>query len=103
MSSTTLDDVKELLSWSASHGSRLHSSVEVYLDDISGLSFRATNPVAANTQLVACSYQTSLSWLNVVSGNHSQFYVTNDFPTTFIEAFSADEPNVLSHFLLMQQ
>jgi protein-histidine N-methyltransferase len=94
--------IEDLIGWALVHQTSLHPDVEVYQDPFTGLSFRATASLPATTQIVNCSYQTTLSYLNAIPTS-STFHHSVPFPPQFIEALKQDDPNIIGHFFLVQQ
>lgn len=103
MSTDVRADIEALLSWSTEHGSILVPPIEIYVDDISGISFRTTENIPSGTTLVTASYRTTLSWLNVITTNSEVVRAEDSFPKEFVEFFSQNDPNVIGHFFLIQQ
>jgi len=95
---------QDLTGWARKHQTSLHPDVEIYLDPLTGLSFRATKDLPPASKIVNCSYQTTLSYLNAISA--SSFFHNHEsvpFPPEFIAALKQDDPNIIGHFFLMQQ
>jgi hypothetical protein len=103
MASQSEADVEALLSWSFQQGSSLAPPVEIYHDDSSGLSFRAREGIVSGTELISARYETTLSWLNVISTSSDVVRDGHGFPREFVEFFSQNDPNVIGHFFLIQQ
>lgn len=93
---------EKLMSWASSLGTHLHQDVEIYEDPVTGLSFRARRDIPPQTKLVNSSYATTLSYLNAVNApgflRHGKA-----FPEQFLVILSPENPNIISHFFLMQQ
>lgn len=96
-------DIQALLSWSLQQGSSLAPPIEIYLDDTSGLSFRAGEDIVSGTELISARYETTLSWLNVIATSSDVIRDGHEFAKEFVEFFSQNDPNVLGHFFLIQQ
>jgi hypothetical protein len=96
--------IRELVDWAESHNTLFDERVYIYQDPVTGLSFRTTQDLPSATQIVNCAYGTTLSYLNAIHA--SPFFQNHDsepFPSQFMAALSAEDPNVIGHFLLMQQ
>ena len=95
---------QHLLEWAKHNKSHLHSSVEIYQDDVTGLSFRATHDIGAATSLVECSYETTLSYLNAIQASPIfSRHGAIPFPADFLNTLSRDDPNIIGYFFLIQQ
>jgi hypothetical protein len=95
--------IQNLVYWAKSHQAYLHPDVEIYEDPVTGFSFRAVKDIPPSSQLVTCTYQLSLSYLNAVESPHFQHHQSESFPEEFLESLSQDDPNIIGHFFLMQQ
>ncbi|TVY40367.1 Ribosomal lysine N-methyltransferase [Lachnellula occidentalis] len=97
-------EIEGLLQWATSNHTSLHPSVEIFQDAITGLSFKAVQDVPSGTNFVSCSYQTTLSYLNVAEIS-SDFgcHGSQPFPSEFIDVLSSEDPNIIGHFFLIQQ
>ncbi|CAG8982136.1 hypothetical protein HYALB_00003228 [Hymenoscyphus albidus] len=96
--------IDELLEWGRSHHTILHPSVEVYRDDVTGLSFRAKEDVPPGAKLVSCAYQTTLSFLNAIPYSFLfESHGSKPFPLEFISQLALEDPHIIGHFFLMQQ
>lgn len=95
--------VHALVSWSQQHHTSLHPNVEIYHDQVTGLSFRALRDIPPGTRLVDCSYQTTLSYLNAIDAVPYFQRHSTPFPPHFINTLKQDDPNVIGHFFLVQQ
>lgn len=104
MSTVAADHIGDLLDWAKHNGSLLYPEVEIYHDNLTGLSFRAANDIPKSTLLVECAYETTLSYLNAVQAS-AQFslHSSNPFPAKFLNALSQDDANVIGYFFLVQQ
>ncbi|KAI9046690.1 hypothetical protein LZ554_009429 [Drepanopeziza brunnea f. sp. 'monogermtubi'] len=91
-----------LLEWAKANGTSLSPNVEIYNDDVTGLSFRAADDIPSSTSLVNCSYTTTLSYLNAAEVSPFQRH-SAPFPTNFLDGLRREDPNVVGHFFLMQQ
>jgi len=97
-------EIDELLLWARSNHTSLHSSVEVYEDEITGLSFKAAKEIPPGTNFVSCSYETTLSYLNAIQlSSEFQLHGSQPFPPGFVEALTPEYPNIIGHFFLVQQ
>jgi hypothetical protein len=94
--------IRDLIDWASSHNSSLHPNIEIYLDPVTGLSFRAKGEHAPGLTVVAASHQISLSYLNAIDAPGFPRHGP-EFPTEFLETLNDDDPNVISHFFLVQQ
>ncbi|KAJ5035545.1 uncharacterized protein L3040_008011 [Drepanopeziza brunnea f. sp. 'multigermtubi'] len=91
-----------LLEWAKANGTSLSPNVEIYNDDVTGLSFRAADDIPSSTSLVNCSYTTTLSYLNAAEVSPFQRH-SAPFPTNFLDGLRREDPNVVGHFFLVQQ
>ncbi|TVY90264.1 Ribosomal lysine N-methyltransferase, partial [Lachnellula willkommii] len=97
-------EIEGLLQWAISNHTSLHPSVEIFQDAITGLSFKAVKNVPSATNFVSCSYQTTLSYLNVAQiSSEFESHGSPPFPSEFIDALSSEDPNIIGHFFLVQQ
>ncbi|TVY75688.1 Ribosomal lysine N-methyltransferase set10 [Lachnellula suecica] len=97
-------EIDGLLKWARSNYTTLYSSVEIYQDPVTGLSFRAAQDIPPGTNFVSCSYQTTLSYLNAIHASSDfQRHDSQPFPSEFIDGLTPDDPNIIGHFFLMQQ
>lgn len=96
------ENIQNLVEWAIASGAYLHPDVEIYKDATTGLSFGARQTIPPQTNIVRCSYQISMSYLNAV-GTCPQFPSTESFPVEFLETLKQDDPNTIGHFFLMQQ
>lgn len=97
-------EIESLLQWAASNHTSLHPNVEVFQDATTGLSFKAIKNVPSGTKFVSCSYQTTLSYLNVAHiSSEFESHGSLLFPSEFIDALSSEDPNTIGHFFLIQQ
>jgi len=94
--------VQDLIDWGAANHAILNSSIEIYQDPITGLSFKATQNLPPNTNIVTCSYQISLSYLNAIEAPYFPSH-SSTFPQQFLDVLGEDDPNIIGHFFLMQQ
>lgn len=99
--------VHELLEWASSQGTSLHPSLEIYQDDVTGLSFKANEAITpfGTTKLVSCSYQTTISYLNATPVSTFPFgsHGSQLFPPEFLITLNQDDSHIIGHFFLMQQ
>lgn len=103
---STSSIIQDLLGWAEEHGTVLHKSVEIYHDQVTGFSFRATQDIPSGTKLVKCSYGTTLSYLNTITPTRPyQVPIPHpgQLPAQFIDNLKQDDPNIIGHFFLMQQ
>ena len=105
MAAGNIAHVKDLLSWAKRNHSLIHQSVEIYFDDVTGLSFRAAHDdIAAQTSLVDCAYETTLSYLNAIEATTAfSRRGSNLFPADFLDVLSQENPNIIGYFFLVQQ
>jgi protein-histidine N-methyltransferase len=95
---------EDLIGWAHEHQTSLHSDVEVYQDPLTGLSFRARKSLPATTEIITCSYKTTLSYLNAITASSTfQNHQPVPFPPEFIDTLKQDDPNIIGHFFLVQQ
>lgn len=100
----TGDLVEELVDWGKSHGAFLNPDVEIYYDETTGLSFRASQELARESSVATCPYGISLSYLNAIDEYSPIFSPHGDsFPRAFLDTLKVNEPHIISHFFLMQQ
>jgi hypothetical protein len=94
--------IEELVAWASQHGTKLDPRVEIYHDDITGLSFRAVDNIPRGTSIAFSSPATSLSYLNVTE---SSVYSRHSaaFPPRFIAGFEGPNCYVIGLFFLVQQ
>lgn len=95
--------IQALTGWAQEHGTSLSPNVEIYHDPITGLSFRALLDIPPGTKLVNCSFRTSLSYLNTISASPLFQSHSPPFPPNFINTLKPYDPNIISHFFLIQQ
>jgi hypothetical protein len=96
--------IDELISWGTEHQAYLNPNVDVYQDSKTGLSFKAVQDLAPASNIVVCSYQISLSYLNAIES--SGFLRHDDgapISQNFLDTLSQDDPNIIGHFFLIQQ
>ncbi|TVY37009.1 Ribosomal lysine N-methyltransferase [Lachnellula subtilissima] len=97
-------EIEGLLQWAKSNHTSLHPNVEIFQDAVTGLSFKAVKNVPPGTNFVSCSYQTTLSYLNVAQiSSEFERHGSQHFPSEFIDALSSEDPNIVGHFFLIQQ
>lgn len=97
-------EIDTLLQWATANNTSLHPNVEIYQDAITGLSFRATGDIKSGSDIVSCSYGTTLSFLNSVElSSKFDCHGSQLLPSGFIDALSPEDPHVIGHFFLMQQ
>jgi hypothetical protein len=102
--SQNTSDIQNLVQWAETWGTHLDERVEIYQDQVTGLSFRATRDIDAKTKILQCSYQTTLSYLNAIEATSwFQIRQSEPFPSEFIDALKPEHPNVIGHFFLIQQ
>ncbi|KAL2015170.1 hypothetical protein VTK56DRAFT_6176 [Thermocarpiscus australiensis] len=98
-----------LVEWSRQHGSELHPSLEVYLDGVSGFSFRVksstSDALEPGFKAVTCPVSTTLSYLNaLVDGpirlSSSSRPQTGAFPPRFMVSIP---PHVIGRFFLIKE
>lgn len=94
--------IEPLLAWARAHGTSVSALVEIYTDDVTGLSFRAASDVPPSTSLVNCAYSTTISYLNAAGLAPFQRH-SAPFPSSFLDGLSVEDPNVIGHFFLVQQ
>ncbi|KAH7409211.1 hypothetical protein BKA64DRAFT_693225 [Cadophora sp. MPI-SDFR-AT-0126] len=95
--------VQALLSWGQEHGTSLAPDVEIYQDPVTGLSFRALQNIPPGTNLVNCSFQTTLSYLNTTELSSAFQSHSPPFPPNFVNSLKGHDPNIVGHFFLIQQ
>lgn len=104
MTSVDTDQVGELLTWAKHNGSFLHPEIEIYFDNLTGLSFRAVRDIPTATPLVDCAYKTTLSYLNAIQASPQfSLHDSESFPANFLNTLSRDDANVIGYFFLVQQ
>lgn len=94
--------IQDLINWGTLHESCLHPNVEIYQDPVTGLSFRARNNHPPGSTVVKASHQISLSYLNAIEAPGFPRHGP-PFPDEFLKILNEDDPNIISHFILMQQ
>jgi hypothetical protein len=95
--------ISALLTWGERNGAALHPSIEAYHDTQTGTSLRvkpgsATLPL--DTQIVSCSYSSSLSYFNAISASPILHNHSAPFPNEFLSKMAV---HVVSNFYLCQQ
>ncbi|KAH7165453.1 hypothetical protein EDB81DRAFT_253360 [Dactylonectria macrodidyma] len=99
----TSEHALALVAWATSHGARLHPSVEVYQDEVTGLSFRVKPDSETGTkpwdQIVSLPTSLSLSYLDALPGRASpeRDGQAPAFPPSFMEQ---TPPHVVGRFVL---
>jgi len=95
-------EIQDLINWGIANNAVLNSDIEIYRDSVTGLSFKATQDLPPKSQVVTCSYNTSLSYLNAIQapGFPSR---SPPLPPHFLEILSEEDPHIIGHFFLMQQ
>jgi hypothetical protein len=94
--------IQDLIDWGSLHQSSLHPNVEIYQDPVTGLSFRARDDHPPGSAVVTASHQISLSYLNAIEAPGFPRHGP-PFPDKFLKVLNEDDPNIISHFFLMQQ
>ncbi|KAI0196916.1 SET domain-containing protein [Astrocystis sublimbata] len=102
-----------LLRWVEAAGGRLHPSVEIYHDPVTGGSFRVqdASSLKADDEIVSLPLSCSLSYLNAIAGHPSlsardlpsSFHAppqNGHLPASFLENVP---PHVIGRFFLMQE
>jgi len=102
MSPSGSESIDQLLTWGAEHNSNCIEDVEIYEDAVTGLSFKATKSLPADSDIVNCSYQITLSYLNAIQ-SPGFLRRSEAFPINFLKILGQDDPNVIGYFFLMQQ
>jgi hypothetical protein len=93
--------IQNLLSWADASGTSLHQNVEIYQDQLTGLSFKAKERIDPETKLVDCSPELSLSCLNAF--NYPNFPRHGEaLPLEFLYGLM-QMPHVIGNFFLIQQ
>lgn len=96
--------IEELVGWGNSHGASLNPDVEIYYDETTGLSFRASKELARGSNVATCPYKISISYLNAIKSLSPMFSPHGDsFPSFFLDNLEGSEPHIIGHFFLMQQ
>lgn len=101
--------IDELVAWAKHHGTVLDPRVDIYYDNVTGLSFGAREDIPLGTPIASSSPFTSLSYLNAIkslaypSHSHSTYWDQPAFPPHFMEALEGSRSHVIGHFFLMQQ
>ncbi|KAK7429035.1 hypothetical protein QQZ08_004442 [Neonectria magnoliae] len=87
----------QLSAWATSHGARLHPSVQVYQDAVTGLSFRVNPDAEAGPRpfepIVSLPTALALSYLNALPGRNDP----RPFPARFL---AETPPHVVGRFVL---
>ncbi|TQS35943.1 hypothetical protein Golomagni_03621 [Golovinomyces magnicellulatus] len=103
--STTISSlIQNLTVWSIENNGFLNSNVKIYVDPITGLSFQAKKNIPAETTLVECSSQMTLSYLNTTETGPN--YITHGsapFCSKSLEVLGIESPHIIGNYLLMQQ
>ncbi|KAI0999424.1 hypothetical protein K3495_g8770 [Podosphaera aphanis] len=95
---------EELVLWATANGSHLSSKVEIYVDHITGLSFRAKENICTGEKIVDCSYKTTLSYLNAIeSGPVFDSHGSQPFSPEALDVLKTESPHIVGNFFLMQQ
>lgn len=89
----------DLLAWARENGTQVRA-VSIESSAESGLLLRATQDIQPGSSIVSCSYKTMLSYLNVALNSVS---TAEAFPEEFVKALEMEDPNIIGHFLLVQQ
>lgn len=103
-----------LISWSKTHGGTLHPALEVYKDGVTGFSMRVRQGLRSDEEMfrpgdeiLTCPLQTSLSYLNAITGQplltSTDAVERAEASPAFPPAFMALPPHVIGRFYLIQQ
>lgn len=103
-----------LLRWSKEHGGTVHPDLEIYKDDVTGYSMRvkpsstreAETTIKSGEEVLRCSMDTSLSFLNAVTDGPIVAGPSKHLPEprpAFSPRFMEIQPHVIGHFYLMKQ
>ncbi|KAI6711135.1 hypothetical protein JHW43_006342 [Diplocarpon mali] len=86
---------RALLDWAEAHGTLVSPNVQIYNDFLTGLSLRAVKDIPPSTNLVNCSYTTTLSYLNAIETVAQFERHSEPFSASFLEVLSPNSADSL--------